>query len=175
MRLPVVKPLYLFLKTLGFPVVWEISVGSVLFRNQEGVREYLLLHYPSGHYDFPKGHMEKGETEEETLRRETREETSIDDIAVFPFRMSVKYFYAARGSEGERRKREGRGTWIFKRVHYYPAETQTKDVTISYEHSGFVWKEYCEAEEMLTFDNAKRVLRETEAFLKTSSDQKRRS
>jgi hypothetical protein len=70
MRLPVFKPLYFFLKALGVATEWEVSVGAVVFTGEKNKRQYLLLHYPSGHFDFPKGHVEVGETEEETLRRE---------------------------------------------------------------------------------------------------------
>src|SRR3989344_321242 len=97
MKLPVFKPLYFLLKIFGCPVIWEVSVGAVVFReeNRGGKKErlYLLLHYPSGHFDFPKGHVEAGETEEMTLRRETDEETGIRDLKVFPTRVSIRYFY----------------------------------------------------------------------------------
>ena len=42
--------------------------------------KFLLLHYASGHWDFPKGNVEAGETEVETVKREIFEETGITDI-----------------------------------------------------------------------------------------------
>jgi 8-oxo-dGTP pyrophosphatase MutT (NUDIX family) len=152
----------------GFPVVWEVSVGSVLCRKaSNGTREYLILQYPSGHFDFPKGHMEAGETEEDTLRRETAEETGIKDIQVYPERVSIRYFYQARGNEYERRVREQRGTWIFKVVYFYPAQAlSATDVEISHEHIGSIWLPFEAALAKVTFDNAKRVLQSTEDYLK---------
>ena len=92
MQLPVNKFLYSVLRVFGLPVIWEVSVGSVLFRlKPEGGREYLVLQYPSGHYDFPKGHIEAEETEEETLRRETKEETGIQELEMFDKRFSIKF------------------------------------------------------------------------------------
>lgn len=168
MRFPVNKILFRTLKLLGFPVIWEVSVGSVLFRVlADGTREYLILQYPSGHFDFPKGHVEAGETEEDTLRRETEEETGIRDLRVLPGRVSIRYFYEARGNEYERRRREGRGTWIFKIVHFYPAEAfQSTEVKISHEHIGSIWLPFDQAIAKVTFKNAKRVLRATEDALK---------
>lgn len=166
MRLPVWKPLYLLMKSCGFPVVWEVSVGAVIFRQETSGRRYLLLHYPSGHFDFAKGHVEEGETEEMTLRRETEEETGIRDLETSPYKVSIRYFYAAKGAEYDKRVRTGRGTMIFKQVHFYPAKTSMLDVEISHEHIGFVWLSYEEAVAKVTFDNAKRVLEETEDFLK---------
>ena len=171
MRLPVNKLLCRILGFLGFPVIWEVSVGSVLFRTlSDGTREYLILQYPSGHFDFPKGHMEPGETEEDTLRRETEEETGIKDLRVYPGRVSIRYFYEARGNEYERRVREGRGTWIFKVVHFYPAQAiQATEVALSHEHSGSVWLSFDQALAKVTFKNAKHVLQATEDYLKSQS------
>ena len=166
MRLPVIKSLYLVLKAFGFPVIWETSVGATVFREEPSGRRYLLLHYPSGHFDFAKGHVEEGETEEMTLRRETLEETGIRDLLVFPKRVSIKYFYVAKGTEREKRLRSKKGIWIFKQVHFYPAKTTELDIEISHEHIGYVWLPYEQALAKVTFENAKRVLMETESYLK---------
>ncbi len=169
MRLPVIKPLYYFLKALRFPVIWEVSIGTVLYRVKDGKREYLILHYPSGHYDFVKGHMEEGETEEETLRRETEEETGITQLHIFPLRQSTKFFYIARGSERAKRITAKRGIWIFKQVHFYPAQTDEEEVQISFEHTGFSWLTYEEAVKKITFDNAKCILINTEKYILSRS------
>lgn len=165
MSLPVFKPLYSIMKLLGFPVIWEVSVGAVIFCQEGGRHLYLLLHYPSGHYDFPKGHIEAGETEEMTLRRETEEETGINDLTVFPQRTSIRYFYIAKGNERTKRVKAGRGIWIFKQVHFYPAETKTREVKISFEHIGSIWLPYEAALKKVTFENARRILIDTEASL----------
>lgn len=168
MQLPVNKMLCHFLGILGFPTIWEKSVGSVLFRRSAtGNREYLLLQYPSGHFDFPRGHVDSGETEEATLRRETLEETGISELTVFPKRLSTKFFYRARGNEYERRRTEGRGTWIFKEVHLYPAETEgLPETTLSHEHTSFVWLPFDQALDKVTFENAKNVLQAAEDYLR---------
>ncbi|MCX6798480.1 MAG: NUDIX domain-containing protein, partial [Candidatus Diapherotrites archaeon] len=58
----------------------ELSIGAVLFKRDSREPLFLLLHYAAGHWDFPKGHVEKGETERETLLREVREETGLIDV-----------------------------------------------------------------------------------------------
>ena len=40
-------------------MIEETSAGIVLFRKEETKKLFLLLHYPSGHWDFVKGKMEK--------------------------------------------------------------------------------------------------------------------
>lgn len=168
MQLPVNRPLYHLLTLCGFATAWEISVGAVVFREgREGKREYLLLQYPSGHFDFAKGHVEAGETEEMTLRRETEEETGLTNLRVLDNRMSIRYFYIAKGNEAIKRKEAKRGLWIFKEVHFYPAQVEaTQEVRLSHEHTGFVWLPYEEALAKATFENAKNLIVETERMLR---------
>jgi bis(5'-nucleosidyl)-tetraphosphatase len=158
MKPPVWKPLYIFLRALGAPVAWEVSAGAAVFRTENGRRLYLLLHYPSGHLDFPKGHVEAGESVEEALARETEEETGISALRVLPNRTDIRYYYTAKGDERKWRARERRGLWIFKVVHFHPAETSESSITISHEHTGYVWLPYEAARRKLTFENARRVL-----------------
>ena len=57
----------------------EVSAGIILF-NDVDKRKFLLLNYPSKHWDFVKGKMEKSETPHETAIRETKEETGLDEV-----------------------------------------------------------------------------------------------
>lgn len=147
-------------------LAFEKSVGVVACRKEAGRLLYLLLHYPSGHWDFPKGHVEKGETEEETLRRELQEETGIVDIRIVPdFRTAVYYWYKARGKERERRIKEGRGIFVIKKVVYYVAETSDSKVNISFEHIGHRWLAFEEALKRITHQNSRKVLLASRKFL----------
>ena len=94
----------------------EKSAGAIIYRMENGVPYFLLLHYFSGHWEFPKGHIEQGETEEETVERETFEETGINDLKIIPgFKKYIKYFfrqYKAKISEEDRKS--GKTPWVFK-------------------------------------------------------------
>ncbi|MBI2041964.1 MAG: NUDIX domain-containing protein [Candidatus Nealsonbacteria bacterium] len=132
----------------------EKSAGAVVFRKEKDTIKYLLLHYELGHWDLPKGHIEKGEKPEEAAVREVREETGIKDIEFIPgFKETIKYFY----------KRDDKS--FLKTVVFFLARTKTKKVKISYEHQGFKWLSYDKALEQLTFDNAKRILKKSRQFL----------
>lgn len=131
----------------------EISAGAVIF-HQNKKREYLLLHYEWGHWDFSKGNIEEGENVAETIRRELKEETGLEDIKfITGFKETVKYFY----------RKEGKG--IFKLVIFLLAQSKTKKVKLSYEHIGYEWLDYEGALEQLTFKNSKEILEKAERFL----------
>jgi bis(5'-nucleosidyl)-tetraphosphatase len=131
----------------------EKSCGIVLFR-EDGQRLYLLLHYEEGHWDFPKGHVEEGESEHETAARETVEETGIADLDfITGFRERTEYSY----------KREGR--LMRKEVFYFLARTGGEVVELSDEHTGFEWLPYEEALGRITYENSREILRKAERAL----------
>jgi bis(5'-nucleosidyl)-tetraphosphatase len=136
-------------------MTYERSAGIVIYRELKEGREYLLLHYPGGHFDFPKGHIEKGESEREAALRELREETGMDKIVwIEGYREKIHYIYR-RGEE-----------MMSKDVIFFLARTPQKKITISFEHKGSEWLPYREAYAKLTFENAKKLLEKAENMLK---------
>ena len=128
-------------------MIEETSSGVVLFRKENDKILFLLLHYPSGHWDFVKGKMESGETPHETAIRETKEETGIEDIEfVDGYEEWIEYNFQFEGE------------LVHKKVVFFLGETQTEDVQISHEHLSFTWMDYVTAMDKTTFDNAKTVL-----------------
>ncbi len=128
---------------------------------------FLLLHYPTGHWEFPKGHIEGKETEEETLAREVVEETGITDLKILPgFKQYIKYFFRQyRDSVSETDRKKGKTPWVFKLVVFFIAETNTKEIKISSEHTGFLWLPIDEAVKKTTFKNSKLLLQKANEFI----------
>ena len=138
-------------------MIEETSAGIVLFRKENEKNMFLLLHYPSGHWDFVKGKMEKGESTHETATRETQEETGITDVTYLEnFEEWIEYNFQYQGE------------LVQKKVVFFLAETKTEEIIISHEHSGFIWTDYTSAMEKTTFDNAKTVLTKAQALLSKS-------
>jgi 8-oxo-dGTP pyrophosphatase MutT (NUDIX family) len=136
----------------------EKSAGAIIFRKEGREIKYLVLMRNPKYWDLPKGNIEKGEKEEETVKREVFEETGLKDIRIMPgFKESEHYFYRLEGE------------LVSKDVVFFLAETETEDVKISKEHEGYEW---------FTFDDAmkkvksKEMLRKANDFLKTSKNLK---
>ena len=49
---------------------YEVSGGAVVFTRQKDEILYVIIQSIEGYYGFPKGHIEKNETEEEAALRE---------------------------------------------------------------------------------------------------------
>jgi len=147
---------------------FEKSVGAVVFREQDDKILYLLLCYRSWQWDFPKGHTEKGESEEQTLCREILEETGISEISILPnFRQNAWYFYRAKRNELKERIEKGRGINIFKRVVIYCVQTESSLVQLDFENKNFAWLSFEQAQEKLGNADSKRILtRANKAILK---------
>ena len=135
----------------------QTSAGVVLFQNVSSEKLFLLLNYPQGHWDFVKGKIEENETLYETARRETKEETGISNIEFIDgFEESVEYDF--------RFKREN----IHKKVIFFLAKTDEKNVKLSHEHNDYLWLAYNDAIIKTTFENAKNVLTKANEFLSTA-------
>ena len=135
-------------------MIEETSAGIVIFRKEGSKKLFLLLHYPSGHWDFVKGKMEKGESTHQTAIREAQEETGITDITfVENFEEWIKYNFKYQGE------------LVQKKVVFFLAETKTKEIKISHEHSGYTWMDYNSSMDKTTFDNAKTVLTKAQNLL----------
>lgn len=72
-------------------MIYEKSCGAVVYRRISGQIFILIENMALGHVSIPKGHMEAGETEEQTALREIREETALTVRLDTGFRRSIRY------------------------------------------------------------------------------------
>lgn len=75
----------------------EKSCGVIAYQTENGAPRVLLIcHRYGGHWSFPKGHVEAGESEADTALRELREETGVEARLVPGYR-EVTTYSPARG------------------------------------------------------------------------------
>jgi len=132
---------------------YERSCGAVVQRTINGQKQFLLIkNKRSAHWSFPKGHMEEGETWEETAKREVLEETGIHIKIIPGFQESSTYMIQNR---------------INKTVIIFAATTgDRKTVNQESEIEASEWLPYEEAVHRLKFENDRKILRSAYHFLK---------
>ncbi len=90
--------------------VREISAGGVIYRRNSGKIEIALIHVRN-RWGLPKGHVEEGESIEETALREVEEETGLKGKVVKKLG-DIRYSYRDKTKDGEPLR-------IYKRVFFY--------------------------------------------------------
>ena len=135
-------------------MIEERSAGVILFNKTDGI-QFLILKYPSGHWDFVKGNIEEGEKEKETVKRELFEETGIDSLQIHQeFNEKVEYNYYKKNRK------------VHKIVSYYLAETDQKEVKLSFEHLDSKWSDYEDLMKLITFENSREILKKGNELIK---------
>ncbi len=133
----------------------EKSCGAVVFTRVNGKIRYVVVRSLNGIYGFPKGHMEKGETEVQTARREIKEETGLNIRIIRGFRTSEEYFLLRDGKPETK-----------KRVVYFLAEYKKQSFSVQKsELSEINLMAYQEAMNSFQHDSTKRILTEADRFL----------
>jgi len=131
------------------------SAGIVVYYKRKERMEYLLLHYESGHWDFPKGGIEDGETKQQAAIRELKEETGLLVQIHEGFEHSFEYFF-----------KDKFGEFAKKKVYFFIGKSKTKRVELSFEHIAYEWLAFEDAYEKLTYENTKQLLQKVDKFLK---------
>lgn len=132
--------------------LYEHSCGAVVFRRiNEEYRFLLIKNKRSNHWGFPKGHMEKGETRQETAIREVLEETGVHIRLFDGFSSESRYKIGAK---------------IEKRVDMFLGATSDTQTVIQREEiEDYIWLRYPEALSTLRFDNDKEILQDAHEYM----------
>ena len=75
-------------------IVREPTAGGVIFRrNQKNEVEILLIQDSKDRWTIPKGHIEEGETAQETAKREIGEEAGLHDVEIIGWLGKINFRY----------------------------------------------------------------------------------
>ena len=139
-------------RSVSIECFYERSCGAVVFRNINGEKRFLLIkNKRSAHWGFPKGHVEEGETDEQTATREVLEETGLH-ISIFPdFKAKSNYTIQGR---------------IDKTVLIFLATTaDTQTVIQQSEIEDYIWLGFDACLNTLNYENDKNILTRAKSYM----------
>ncbi|MBT1162264.1 MULTISPECIES: NUDIX hydrolase [Bifidobacterium] len=131
------------------PVVREYSAGGLVF-DERGRVAIIARHSRSGHLEWclPKGHIEKGETPQQTAVREVHEETGIlgevvDSIA------TIDYWFT------------GTSQRVHKLVHHFALKQVGGELTVEgdpdHEAEDAIWVDFDDLDGVLSYPNERKI------------------
>jgi 8-oxo-dGTP pyrophosphatase MutT (NUDIX family) len=131
------------------PVVREYSAGGLVF-DDHGRVAIIARHSRSGHLEWclPKGHIEKGETPQQTAVREVHEETGIlgevvDSIA------TIDYWFT------------GTSQRVHKLVHHFALRQIGGELTVEgdpdHEAEDAIWVDFNDLDDVLSYPNERKI------------------
>lgn len=133
---------------------YEKSCGAVVFTRKEGIIKYVLVQQLRGFYGFPKGHVEKNETEKETALREIFEEVHLKPDLIDGFTTCVEYILPNKRN-------------VKKKVVFFLAKYNNQEIIAQKEElTKAVLVTYDEAMNLIYHDSTKRVLKKANDFIK---------
>lgn len=138
--------------------VKDFSFGIVPVRRQGGEPLYLLVQHRAGHWAFPKGHAEAGETPLQAALREFREETGITRVEVRETPVFTERYATVKG-----------GRDVDKTVTYFLGWTDQAAVTVQPEEiRDHVWLSFDRAMERMTHEASRGVLRQADRAVRVA-------
>ena len=134
-------------------MIYEKSCGAVIFTRMNNEIKYLLIRNLGGIYGFPKGHVEQGETEEQTALREVFEEVGLAVKLVSGFRCEDEHPIPQKEN-------------TMKQIIYFLGEYSNQEFTYQIEElTDALLTDYETAMTLFQFDSSKRILTEANNFL----------
>lgn len=121
----------------------------MVFRRRADGPRFLLIRDSYGHWGFPKGHLESGETPAQAAMRETTEETGLEALVLHRPLDTIDWYFRLRGK------------LIHKFCHFFLLESEVGEPTPQQDEgiTECAWFTLDEAVAAIGYQNARGVLR----------------
>lgn len=136
-------------------MISETSCGIIPVKKIDGKWHVLLVQHRAGHWAFPKGHLEFGESPEQAAIRELREETGLSIVR----RLSQNSFI-------DRYQFSIHGNTVDKTVRYFLAEVEGIVALQTEELVDYCWVLLDHAADKITFSQTRELWQKILHFFK---------
>ena len=130
-------------------IVREPTAGGIVFRrNQAGQIEILLIQDAKNRWTIPKGHIEEGETAQQTARREIGEEACLTDVDMLGWLGKIHFRY----------RRVDRLVLMTTQIYLVRAKGDTNAIQKEEWMNGIKWFPFHEALDMIEYEDIGKLM-----------------
>lgn len=126
----------------------EKSCGIIPVRFERDKHRYLLIQHHAGHWGFPKGHQNKGESNIETAVRELEEETGLRLKKIYNDQKFIEQYTFHRAGNTHSKK----VVYFFGVVAPGPVKIQEEEI------KDYAWLTYLSVVKKIKFPEMNRIL-----------------
>lgn len=130
-------------------IVREPTAGGVVFRrNKDGEVEILLIQDAKDRWTIPKGHIEEGETAQQTAKREIGEEAGLSDVDVIGWLGKIHFRY----------RRVDRLVLMTTQIYLVRARGNTDAIRKEEWMNGIKWFKFHDALEQIEYEDIGKLM-----------------
>lgn len=131
-------------------IVREPTSGGIVFRHPKGGGdiEILLIQDAKDRWTIPKGHIEEGETAQQTARREIGEEAGLHDVEIFGWLGKIHFRY----------RRIDKLVLITQQVYLMRVNTDGEEIQKEDWMNGIKWFSFNEALDLIEYEDIAKLM-----------------
>ena len=130
-------------------IVREPTAGGIVFRrDKDGNVEFLLIQDHKDRWTIPKGHIEEGETAQETAKREIGEEAGLHEVDMLGWLGKIHFRY----------RRVDKLVLISQQVYLMRVKTDGNEIKKEEWMNGIKWFKFHDALEQIEYEDIGKLM-----------------
>lgn len=129
-------------------IVREPTAGGIVFRRGENGVEILLIQDAKDRWTIPKGHIEEGETAQQTARREIGEEAGLSQVDILGWLGKIHFRY----------RRIDKLVLMTTQIYLVRARGDTNDIQKEEWMNGIKWFSFQDALDAIEYEDIGKLM-----------------
>jgi len=129
-------------------IVREPTAGGIVFRHGEKGVEILLIQDAKDRWTIPKGHIEEGETAQQTARREIGEEAGLKEVDILGWLGKIHFRY----------RRIDKLVLMTTQIYLVRAKGDTNDIQKEEWMNGIKWFDFHDALDAIEYEDIGKLM-----------------